>query len=82
MQVGRHSILGIAIERFAGSTPDLALLRQESTAGGYPFVGRAEVEWLNGANRFDGAGEGFFVACRGDTIVGMCGLNRDPYPDD
>jgi GNAT superfamily N-acetyltransferase len=61
--------------------PDLARLRELATAEGYSFVERAEVEWLSGANRFDSHGEGFFVAHTGDTSVGMCGLNSDPYLD-
>ncbi len=33
----------------------------------------------HGVNRFDRSGEGFFFAEAGTVIVGMCGLNRDPY---
>lgn len=69
-------------EVIAGRTPDLALVRQEGAAEGYTFVERAAIEWLTGTNRFDGHGEGFFVAHRGEAIVGMCGLNRDPYSGD
>lgn len=60
----------------------MARLRELATAEGYSFVERAELEWLSGANRFDKHGEGFFMAHIGDTSVGMCGLNSDPYLED
>jgi GNAT superfamily N-acetyltransferase len=73
----------VTIEEFpAGGTPELTLVRREGVAEGYTFVERAAIEWLSGANRFDGHGEGFFVAQTGGPIVGICGLNCDPYSDD
>lgn len=73
----------MTIEQVSGGrTPDLALVRQEGAAEGYAFVERTAIEWWTGTNRFDGQGEGFFVAHRGGVIVGMCGLNRDPYVED
>jgi GNAT superfamily N-acetyltransferase len=40
---------------------------------------RMRVEWNSGANRFDGPGEVLFEARAGSRLVGICGLNRDPY---
>ncbi len=40
---------------------------------------RLREEWELGENRFAMPGEGFFVAKRGELLVGVCGLNRDPY---
>ncbi|WP_169787951.1 GNAT family N-acetyltransferase [Alicyclobacillus ferrooxydans] len=34
---------------------------------------------MSGANRFDRDGEALFVARQLTQIVGICGLNRDPY---
>ena len=36
-------------------------------------------EWASGANRFDQPGETLLVARQGGQIVGVCGLNVDPY---
>lgn len=36
-------------------------------------------EWRNGGNRFALPGEALFGAFRDETLVGVCGLNRDPY---
>ena len=60
----------------------LESLRAESVAEGYKFVTRLCEEWRNGVNRFGAPGEGLFVAQNGTGIVGLCGLNRDPYADD
>jgi len=32
-----------------------------------------------GTNKFDQDGEALFIACKNDEIIGICGLNRDPY---
>ena len=54
-------------------------LLQEST---YEFVQRLVTEFENGTNRFDLPGEALFGAFAGDTMIGICGLNRDPYLND
>jgi GNAT superfamily N-acetyltransferase len=37
-------------------------------------------QWNSGANRFNHAGEAVFIArADDDRIVGICGLNIDPY---
>ena len=40
------------------------------------------MEWVSGANRFEAPGEALFVAVADDHIVGISGLNRDPYACD
>jgi GNAT superfamily N-acetyltransferase len=54
-------------------------LREESSREGFEFLERLCKEWASGANRFEAPGEALFVAVADDHIVGMCGLNRDPY---
>jgi GNAT superfamily N-acetyltransferase len=39
-------------------------------------------EWASGANRFNGPGEALFIAVANGQVVGVCGLNRDPYTRD
>jgi GNAT superfamily N-acetyltransferase len=36
-------------------------------------------DWQTGVNRFSKPGEAFYVARLQDRLVGVCGLNRDPY---
>lgn len=60
----------------------LAELVAESTAAGHRFVQRLVEEWEDGSNRFDRLGEALFVANVAGKLVGVCGLNRDPYTAD
>lgn len=57
----------------------LAPLITESEASGLRFVRRLAEEWESGVNRFDRAGEALLGALRGRRLVGVCGLNVDPY---
>jgi GNAT superfamily N-acetyltransferase len=60
--------------------PDrLAGLVVESEREGFAFVRRLVDEWESGGNRFDRAGEGLFAAVADGRVVGVCGLNVDPY---
>jgi len=57
----------------------LGALVAESEAAGVRFVRRLVDEWATGANRFDRPGEGLFGAWVDGQLVGVCGLNVDPY---
>jgi GNAT superfamily N-acetyltransferase len=59
----------------------LAELLAESEAAGLRFLRRLVVQWQNDRNRFDGPGEALFVARRARRVIGVCGLNADPYAD-
>lgn len=56
----------------------IALLADDEGAG-TRFVRRLVDEWASGANRFDRLGEALFGAWVGEQLVGVCGLNVDPY---
>jgi GNAT superfamily N-acetyltransferase len=56
-----------------------ATLLAESEASGYRFVRRLVNEWEAGVNCFSRPGEALFVANSAGLIVGVCGLNIDPY---
>ena len=64
------------------STDDMRELVNEAARENHEFVGRLMREWRSGENRFEAEGEAFFVARAGEQVVGICGLNRDPYVDD
>lgn len=62
--------------------PDLGPLVEASLAEGFGMVRRLRDEWLSGSNRFAEPGEAFLVARHGDSLAGVCGLNRDPLSPD
>ena len=68
------------VERLEGPPAgSLDALVAESEAEGLRFVRRLVEEWASGANRFDRPGETLLVARQAGQIVGVCGLNEDPY---
>jgi len=54
-------------------------LEREASAQGFNFLGRLIEEWNMGSNRFDKPGERLLVATDNGFIVGIGGLNVDPY---
>jgi GNAT superfamily N-acetyltransferase len=60
----------------------LAPLIAESEREGLRFVRRLAEEWSSGRNRFDRPGEALFGAGLDGRLVGVCGLNVDPYAGD
>jgi GNAT superfamily N-acetyltransferase len=58
---------------------DLAALVAESEPAGMRLVRRLADEWAAGVNRFDWPGEALFAAWADGRLVGVCGLNIDPY---
>jgi GNAT superfamily N-acetyltransferase len=72
--------MALAIEPLIGSPADrVAELVAESERHGLRFIRRLTEEWASGVNRFDRPGEALFVARVGERVVGVCGLNVDPY---
>jgi len=61
---------------------DLAPLIEASLAEGFRFLERLRDDWTSGANRFERAGEAFFMARDGSSLLGVCGLNQDPFAGD
>jgi GNAT superfamily N-acetyltransferase len=57
----------------------LAELVADSERSGCRFVRRLLDEWAAGVNRFDRPGEALFAAVADGRVVGVCGLNVDPY---
>ncbi|PYQ08037.1 MAG: GNAT family N-acetyltransferase [Acidobacteria bacterium] len=61
---------------------EIGVLLSESERSGFRFLRRLVTEWESGRNRFDGRGEGLFGARVSGRLVGICGLNIDPYEND
>ena len=73
----------IAIERIDSLPIDrLVALATEAEATGFRGLSRLFSEWQAGGNRFDQPGEALFIATDNGRVVGVCGLNRDPYLGD
>ena len=73
-------IQSFAVTRLEELPPDrLADLVAESEREGFAFVRRLVDRWESGDNRFDRPGEALFAAVDGGRVVGVCGLNVDPY---
>jgi GNAT superfamily N-acetyltransferase len=71
------------IRRLDELSPDrFAPLLIESEASGCRFLRRVNDEWALGGNRFTRPGEALLAAELGGRLVGVCGLNVDPYLDD
>jgi GNAT superfamily N-acetyltransferase len=51
----------------------------ESKEINFRAIDRLINDWLTETNRFDRPGEALFGAWQGDRLVGICGLNDDPY---
>jgi GNAT superfamily N-acetyltransferase len=70
----------LAIVPLADLPPDrLAGLVTESEQGGLRFLRRLVEEWDSGSNRFNRPHEALFAANLDGRVVGVCGLNCDPY---
>lgn len=54
-------------------------LKEISQEEGYQFLVRLEQEWLSGKNQFNQPGEGLFKISVHKEIVGIGGINQDPY---
>jgi GNAT superfamily N-acetyltransferase len=57
----------------------LAPLLEEARQAEFRALARLVEEWASGTNRFDRPGEALFVALDGSRVVGVCGLNIDPF---
>lgn len=68
-------------------TQEFTEILAESRMAGCRAIDRLITDWETGANRFDRPGEALFITRQGapqsgsgsDRILGVCGLNRDPY---
>lgn len=72
----------LQVQRIEAVPPDLDALVEASLDEGFAFVARLREGWTAGDNRFDETGEALFEARADGDLVGICGLNRDPYGSD
>jgi GNAT superfamily N-acetyltransferase len=75
--------MDVVVGRFQDLPIDaLDPLITDSEQAGWRFVRRLSDEWASGANRFCKSGEAIFAASAAGTLIGVCGLNVDPYARD
>jgi GNAT superfamily N-acetyltransferase len=61
---------------------DITDLVNESLSEGHRHISRLLEDYKSGRNRFSEEGEVLFAAYLKDQIIGICGLNKDPYLND
>ena len=72
----------IRIEPATALGPDLDPLVAEADAEGHLFMHRLRDAWASCENRFDRPGELLLTACIDGRLIGVGGLNRDPFAQD
>ena len=70
------------VQRLFSLPTGLGVLEREAVNEGFGMITRLREEWETGANRFDREGEALFGAFQADRLLGIGGLNRDPYMGD
>jgi GNAT superfamily N-acetyltransferase len=60
---------------------DMGEFQAEAASEGFRFIDKLMGDWLSAANRFDRPGELFLGAFQEGRLLGICGLNHDPYTD-
>lgn len=60
----------------------LDTLAAASVSEEYVFLRRLQSEWRSGDNRFNKPGEFLLGATATGRVVGICGVNQDPYTTD
>lgn len=75
-------VADLVVRPFDSLPGDITELLGESLAEGHNLVERLVDDWNDGSNRFDRPGEIALGARIGSRLVGVGGLNQDPYLDD
>ena len=60
----------------------LNALAVASVCENYVFLQRLQTEWRSGENRFNKSGELLLGAIKNERLIGICGVNQDPYTAD
>ena len=72
----------VVYSRLTALPASIDMLEAESEADGFRMIARLRTEWNEGTNRFDREGEVLFGAHLDGRLIGVGGLNRDPYRPD
>ncbi len=80
--MNRGVMTDIVLRRLTRLPDDFIRLEEESVVQGFSMMQRFRIEWHEGSNRFAQDGEVFVGAFDGQRLVGVGGLNIDPYAGD
>ena len=69
----------LRIRRLTHLPPGIEALRAEAASEAFRFMDRLIEEWRANTNRFDRSGEALLGAYEAADLLGVGGLNRDPY---
>ena len=69
----------VQISHLRSLPSDLEMFRREAGAQGFRFIDRLCTDWDSGANKFDRTGECLLGASVNGALIGVGGLNNDPY---
>jgi GNAT superfamily N-acetyltransferase len=73
------SLPDIVLARLRPTTPAFLALMEESRREGFWMLVRLHDGWTSRRNQFRKRGEALLGAWSGRDLVGVCGLNVDPY---
>jgi GNAT superfamily N-acetyltransferase len=65
-----------------GPIKGFSCLREASEREGFRSLLRLEEEWQNGTNTFSQPGEALFTIWGNGSLIGIGGINQDPYSRD
>lgn len=71
--------MDIKIENVTPNSNGFQELKSESIVFGFNMLRRLEENWLTNHNRFDKSGEKLSGAFNDGVLIGLCGLNHDPF---
>lgn len=71
--------MNMVIENMTPDNKGFSKLKEESMPAGFNMLRRLEENWFNGQNRFDKPGENLLSFYADGLLIGVCGLNQDPY---
>jgi GNAT superfamily N-acetyltransferase len=74
-----NTMAPLLIAAITPTEPGFAALRTESLAQNINMLRRLAENWQNGVNRFNAPGEKLLGAFKYGHLVGVCGLNLDPF---
>ncbi|PDQ22149.1 GNAT family N-acetyltransferase [Mesorhizobium sanjuanii] len=80
--MGGSAATSYVLKRLRPTARGFDALKEESRQEGYWMLVRLADGWASGRNIFRKRGEALFGAWHGDELVGVCGLNIDPYFND
>lgn len=72
---------GGKVERISGITDEVLVLADAAEHEGHRNIRTLVAEYISGKNRFSRPGEALFGAYEDDGLIGIGGLNIDPYED-